>query len=147
MQKYPQGAYSRTGSMLNGPLQLIIAQRKVEAVTKSKPRNYLLRKYPTNERRYFSSMYPTEDPRVFRIEKGGRWFRLHLSEYDATIQPEEPEGEGVEDGGEHSSYVYKLELVSKGETATEGPSMPSKDSKPHQTSPTGQTEHPKKDLQ
>lgn len=116
MQKYFEGSYVRTGSVLRGPLELIMAQRKAGDVTSSKPKNYLLRKHPTNERSYFSSMYPTNDPQVFRVENGGRWFRMNLTEHDATIQPEEEE----EDGGNNSSYVYKLELVSKSETALSG---------------------------
>lgn len=95
-------------------MTFIIAERRKELVTESRPTNYLLEVLPNNRRSYFSSMYPTSNPNLFRIEYGGKWWVLQLNEYEASIYDYKEERPREE----FSSYDYKLELVPLSGTAT-----------------------------
>jgi hypothetical protein len=84
------GLYKITGTKLRkedqtGYLQIVTRKE----VTPSKPELYIVSKTPENPRgQYVSSMYQTDDPKVYRIETGGKHYAVkYVTPETVTIDP------------------------------------------------------------
>ena len=81
------GQYTRQGSKLNDPVDLLMVHRTT--TTTAKAGTYVLLVHPTGKRSYVSSLWDGPTPGTFALEYKGIRYAVTLTDSTALVRPEQ----------------------------------------------------------
>lgn len=79
------GEYTRHGSRLNGPVDLLMVHRTT--TTSAKADTFVLRVYPDGRRSYVSSLWDGPTPGTYALEYKGLRYTVTLTDTTAVVTP------------------------------------------------------------
>lgn len=80
------GEYTRHGSKLSGPVDLLMVHR-TSTTTKAKVNTYVLLVHPTGKRSYVSSLWDSPTPGTYALEYKGIRYTVTMTDEAATVAP------------------------------------------------------------
>ena len=89
------GKYSRHGSKLSGPVDLLLVHRTT--TTTAKASTYVLRVHTGGKREYVSSLWDGPTPGTYALEYKGIRYHLSLTDSVAVVNPTSSTSEGGTD--------------------------------------------------
>ena len=79
------GEYTRHGSKLNGPVDLLMVHRTT--TTTAKAQKFVLRVHSTGKREYVSSLWDGPTPGTYALEYKGLRYTVTMTDEVATVTP------------------------------------------------------------